>query len=520
MNKPLSKKELNFVIIFSLITVLITLMPVFYGYYNTPEGYKFMGLVASVGDANAYLDYMSQTTNRHFFFRNSYTSEDTRHLLIRPLFWVMGFFSIFLPSIFVWHLFRVMLGVVFLILAYHFISNFIKDVFSRRIAFLFIAVGSGFGYFATIINKLLGTNYGSTDLWVTESIPFLSLNGAPHFIFSYILIIGIMYYFYSGITKNKTKFIVYSALLAFILGFEHIYDMITVYLVVGTFILVLFFKEGKINYNYIKKSMLFCLISVPSFLYYASIFLFDPLYNEWTKQNVLLSPNLSNYVLGFGLVLLLALFYVFVIVMEKKYKNDTGLMFLSAWLVVNFLILYLPVSIQRRFVEGIFLPMAILAALGFLRIITILKFKNKLRIFAAILIVVLVLPSNAYRLSQLLELKYNPANIYSMPYFLENEEYEALLWLKRNTNPDDVILSEQTLSNYVPRVSGNIVYFGHWAQTINYKDKLEWFSKIDTSTIDNKELSKLGINFIMIRKTNINLKEVFHFENIRIYKIE
>ena len=60
---------------------------------------------------------------------------------------------------------------------------------------------------------------------------------------------------------------------------------------------------------------------------------------------------------------------------------------------------------------------------------------------------------------------------YTIPYFLDKSELEAMQWLEANTNRKDVVLSSYGVGNYIPRISGNKVFLGHWAQTIDFQDK-------------------------------------------------
>ncbi len=50
--------------------------------------------------------------------------------------------------------------------------------------------------------------------------------------------------------------------------------------------------------------------------------------------------------------------------------------------------------------------------------------------------------------------------------------YSGLLWLEKNTKPEDIVFSDITLGNLIPAYSGNMVYVGHSISTVNYQKKL------------------------------------------------
>lgn len=492
---PIEKKEWRFVLLIAILIPLLTLIPVIYGYASSPAGQQFMGLTFSVADQNTYFDYMSQASHGNFLFRNSYTSEPMPSLLIRPLYFVLGVISALIPSIIVYHGARILLGILFLILAYGFISLFTNDIFRRRLTFILIAIGSGIGYMTHAINALFHTNFLSIDAWVVEAIPFMSMNGPPHFILSYILLLGIMGLFYLGIRDHRTTFIVYAGLLGLLLGFEHIYDVVPVYLVLGAFVIILCIAERRMNWKHIKSLLTFYAISIPSSLYYVYVFGFNTSYKSWTAQNILLSPHISSYLLGFGFILLLALVeFIITLLNPKKALNDPLHTLIMVWFLLTFILLYAPVSFQSRFVEGLYIPMAILAGAGFMRIMKWIRLSKKGMITAALILCVLIIPSNILFFKNLLSPQTGAGSYYTAPAYLTASTYDALVWLHDHTNPNSVILSDENTGNYIPRISGNKVYVGHWAQTQNFPMKrANMVQACQTASIP----ADLGINYVV-----------------------
>ena len=78
------------------------------------------------------------------------------------------------------------------------------------------------------------------------------------------------------------------------------------------------------------------------------------------------------------------------------------------------------------------------------------------------------------------------------------------------------MFANHKLSNYIPRISGNRVYSGHWAQTIDFSKK---------NTLVNKSYAEelfpelFGVNYV-IWYENISVKEPAHHNSgIFIYEV-
>ncbi len=51
-----------------------------------------------------------------------------------------------------------------------------------------------------------------------------------------------------------------------------------------------------------------------------------------------------------------------------------------------------------------------------------------------------------------------------------------LAYLNDNAKPDDLVLANPRLANYLPSLSGARVYLGHWSETKDFRHKLGHFS--------------------------------------------
>lgn len=86
-------------------------------------------------------------------------------------------------------------------------------------------------------------------------------------------------------------------------------------------------------------------------------------------------------------------------------ERSVGELFVSGWLAVNVLIIYLPLNFQINLLSGIQVPLAVLATWGlyrhmmpWMRAAAPLKIHGLVR-FVPILFILLVIPTNVYLLS-------------------------------------------------------------------------------------------------------------------------
>jgi hypothetical protein len=262
-------------------------------------------------------------------------------------------------------------------------------------------------------------------------------------------------------------------------------------------------------------------------LYSVVLTTLDPLWSEVLAQfaNVeIYSPPPHHLPILLGFTFLLALFTLFRrnIASFKTLNNND--LFLTAWFASNFLLIYIPTDYQIHMLNGWQVPMAILATQGLFRYIipwleSSLARKGsstsyyrslfpKIRRLAAYGFVLLVLPTNIYLLAwRVLDLS---AHYY--PYYLYNEEVEALEWIEKQPGVDGVVLSSLTIGQYVPVFTGKHAFLAHWAQTVDFYGKGDMVREFyDPETGDGRRLEILqdyGVNYVFYGPAERQLGEV------------
>lgn len=438
--------------LYALVVVLM-LLPTIVGYASDKH---FSGLLHTT-DGNNFMSIMNQARDGHLLFTNMYTSEDVPYLNARPTYLLAGWASFILPNIIVYHLFRIAAAILLI----YFLEKLLGLYFKKKEllpVLLIVLFASGFGWFWKLITLFGFKQYGSIDLWVTDANNFLQLMAHPHMIVSLVLMVSASYYFLQWHKSGRMKPLMLSAVLLFALGFEHLFDVITLGLAF-CLVLVVDLYQIKLPFSRFKQLLVFAGIVIIPFIYTSLIFM-QPQYSAWNEQNTLDTPKLIHVISGYGLMFFCFVGFLFY---SKKWSPETR--FIIFWIVSVLILIYSPFNIQRRFLEGAHIPFGIITGLFLFRSL-------KLRPVLVYMILLLMLPTNAY----LYTLKFDADESRgSYPYgvmsYIENEEHEALLWLADNIEEGAVVYSTYGIGNYIPAYMNSRVYLGHWAQTINVEQK-------------------------------------------------
>ena len=529
-----SKKN---VIILSFISILIVsqLIPFL---SSKVESNIFMGIPFNVVDTNNYFSFMHQAKEGNLLFTNKFTSEKIPYIILQPVFLVMGWFTFLLPPIFVYFLFKFVFFIIFALLVYKLLELIAKKD-EMDISAIFVLFGSGIGYIFLLLSNLGFKRYGSIDYWLSESNS-IGLNIAPvHFIVSVCLMIVIVIFYYKFWQSKKISDMLVASFLTLLLGFIHLFDVITLIAAFAVYMLWRLIKKRDSFSDILKYNLIYGAVIALPFIYTYYLFAVNPLFKEWDAQNVLETPKFLHVLFGYFFPLVFAfVYFLYKATSRKKFEDFEIILF--GWMFSGLVLLYSPLNIQRRFIEGLNLPIMILGALGFLRVILpifvkkmqpFIKIKN-LKTIGIILALVLITPTSFYWLyktnanvSQNIEI-----GDYSVPFYLDKDELEALKWLKENSDGEEVVLSAYGIGNYIPRVSGNRVYLGHWAQTINFEKRkmnvIEFYSGDDTFRKGLLGANRIDYVYYGIEEKKIGsfkpdyMENAFENKKVTIYKIK
>jgi hypothetical protein len=285
----------------------------------------------------------------------------------------------------------------------------------------------------------------------------------------------------------------------------------------------LWWKNGKIEYRHLLSLSIIAVVQIPLLVYNFLVLNRDPFWSQFTAQNQTLSPPPIFYFWGFAPFWLFALFGIFRAFRER----NSSLLAMTAWVVGGFALAYLPVAIQRRFVLGITLPLAVLAIHGLSRLIKHIPLLLKRENLVYFSYILLASVSSIYlSLGLSLFMQTHPAEKF-YPRDLET----ALVWLaeRENAVPNDFVLADVSTSQLVAQRTQLKVYIGHEMETLQFEDKKLALELFYTGASPQNWLAQTEVRWVIYgpyeKKISSSfaagseLEMVYQNNSVRIYKV-
>jgi hypothetical protein len=426
---------------------------------------------------------------------------------------------------------------VFLIVSYLFISYFLKEK-ERKICFVLLLFSSGLGVWAYGFSKMFfGREILFPDFWVPEAVSFLTLYLNPLHILSIILLLLIFLLFLIFLEEKKLKYLLFGGLVFLFLSQIHPYTIPIVYSIIGSYLFFLFLMKRERFWPSLFYYLFLISFSLPSLFYWIFFTFLDNLNFERVSRaiEVSITPPFYQIIILFGIPFFLALFGFYTL-FKNNLIAEKRFVFLIIWPIIQSLLIYIPHLPQRRFIEGLQVPIIILATIGISFIYQSEKFKKIIllfqnKYFLAIFFLLFLFSSN-------LTVLFFDLYSYSLKTplsYLSQEKIEAINWLKENSKGEKIVLASYYTGNLIPPFAQTISYIAHGGSDTLYfqekEKKVEFFFK--TNDYDQEKIQFLKENkidflfFSEIEKEmgNFNpyeknyLEKVFENKEVTIFKV-
>ena len=422
--------------------------------------FVFGGFLLNPLDGNTYLAKMRLGWQGEWRFTLPYTSNPGQGTYLFLFYLFLGHLARFLSLSLslTLHLARLLGAAAMLLALYHFLVRILPEERWKLWAFALAALGSGMGW--------LGLLFGAftSDFWVAETYPFLSAYATPHFSLGLALLLILLTPWRArasgkGLSRAPIPFI-----LAFALAIAAPFGVVIALIVLAC---LLVWRIGSARGEWRAaifadpESLAFRFIGIlagggPLLVYDLWAARTHPVLAGWNAQNLTPSPPVWDLLLSLAPVILLALPGAWYAVRRKR----PGDRLLLAWAGLGLLLLYLPWGLQRRFMMGLFVPLAGLAAIGLEGWARRLGNRANL---AATIVFILALPTNVI---VLLAAQHGIQTRDPLLY-LSRGEAQALAWVSEHTPGDALILAAPDTGLFVPAHSGRRVIYGHPFETVN-----------------------------------------------------
>jgi hypothetical protein len=484
----ISKNEYRFVLIVGVLALAITSVPYVLGAALATEERVFGGFVYALEDCYSYLAKMRQGAEGAWLFHIAYTSEPHIGTLFFPFHLLLGKIAALLPGndltaqmVWVYHVARWVFGLGLLLTVYRFLAAFTERVAVRRVAWLMVTFGGGLGWLIVALGQSDWLGFSPLDFILPEGFTFLVLYAFPHIALGRTLLLwGILFLLrawnaepeISNLTSqiSRSRWGALTGLLWLLMGLIVPFYVPVAWAVMGAAWLVLCVRHRRVMWREMWSAAIPALISAPIVAYSLWVFSSDSVYEVWSSQNLILSPHPLHYLAAYGVPLLLAAFAV-----REAWCSEKPVWLALAWVGVVPFLVYLPFNLQRRLVEGVQVPLSLLAAWGLEQIsnsksqMTSSKLQmasGRQWLIVSVVLVALSLTNVMLVAGNALVLRWRSAPIYR-----DGVEIAALDWLGERIEADDVVLSSYETGNYLPARVWARVFVGHGPETVRFAEK-------------------------------------------------
>ncbi len=510
---PITPREWRKVLIWAAVLMALTTLPYIACAAASNSEWRFGGSVIGVTDGNSYLAKMRQGARGDWLFHIVYTSEPHEGALLflpyillgklAALFVAPGTPALVGAMVTVFHLARVGFGVLAIAMTYRFAAAYLRSPTARMAATIIITAGGGLGWFMQIAG--MGNLFDALplDFYVPESYTFLILYALPHMALARAaLLCGLLllmpsfprrasHAHPSGTSRRRSKeqwasvevrgrsprqikalpSVLLAGLCWAVMGLCVPFYVAVLYVILGVWGLGVWARARRFPWELFWRAVGGALVTLPLLLYTGYHFITNEVFAAWSTQNDLPAPHPLHYIFGYGVLAIPA-----VAGLRWAWRRGrTRDMLLIAWVSAAPVLVYLPITVQRRLAEGVFVPLGILAVAGLRGSVApwLAKKLHKPRKsawkIALSTTLLLVLPTSLLLLVGGTALSFVPKE----PAFHPTGEVAAMDWLAANTPRGAVVLSSFETGNYLPVRADVIAFLGLGPETVNAAAKQE-----------------------------------------------
>lgn len=458
----ISGLEWRWAAIWAIMGVILTSLPYLIVFWATPSELFYTGFLTNPQDGHSYLAKMRQGQRGEWRFHLPYTAEPHKGVYLYSYYLALGHLARRLgfdapdTLIWFWHAARAINGLILLLALYYTIAHWFHDIALRRFAFVLTALGSGLGWLVVLLEPLIWPL--TVDLWAPEGYVWYSLFANPHFPLGMALMLLTLVWSVTpwGARRARLGQLVRVGLGAAALGVVQPLGVINLGALLAAYSLLLWVQRRRPPWQELASGAAVALTGGPFVLYAYLLSVRHPIMALWTAQNQTPSPPPWDYALSYGIVLLLAAPGIWAALRRQRDSDWLSIL----WAATTGMLLYMPLSLQRRFMFAWIVPLGILAARGW----------DTLRRRAG-RGARLLRPTPVYAfaaLTPLLLISISVAGaLRGQPHlFLERDEKAALDWLAEQAPIDALVIAAPATGLYIPAWAGQRVIYGHDFETV------------------------------------------------------
>ncbi len=505
-------KDRVWIVFWSLCVFGVTLIPYLLGYAVQGNGWRFSGFVFGVEDGNSYIAKMLMGANGEWLFRTPYTSIPQTGVLSFLPYLLLGKLSSepgqHEQLLALFQGFR-LIGILLYCLSSHdFLKIFSKNQKIVRWGVVISTIGGGLGWLSLFGLKGTGYNGLPIDLYSPETFGFLSLFGLPHLAVSRALLVwGWVIFIRKLGSSTPWKNGVLIGIIWLIMGFFQPLSVLTAWAGLGGAWFVQYFVKIIQNQNLIQpwiskeirdgfiQALFACAISGFWVIYNVLLLTSNSFLKSWAEQNIIRSPSIIDYMIGFSL-LIIPIGFGMISIYKRKFTEG----YLAMGFVLLFpLLAYFPINLQRRLPDGIWLVLTGIALIGLGEMEK--RWRIGFQVFGALGILTSVFLVFGGIFS---------AKTASEPVFTTMEKIQAFASIEKDWDQPGkpVVLANYGISNDLPAWLYGSVLIGHGPESVNLKEMQMRVDDIlyatDIGSIQLEFLQSSGVDYLILENEMVS----------------
>jgi hypothetical protein len=455
-------------ILLGLAAVAWANLPYLTGYLVQSDDLTYSGFFIFEQDGFSYLAKMRQGAEGDWLFHLPYTTEPHQGVLLFVLYLVMGKAAclLHLPLAAAYHLTRLVGSGLLLAAGARFITSLAGTARWQLVSWALILFAGGAGWLISFVDP----QYVAFASVTPDAFVYSVLYGPPHTIIALALLLWVI----PGITPqlqapsgpaSRGRWLPLTAAVSLMSLARPEYMGVLLY-VLGTYWLALCLSRRCMLF---RSAAALAGITLPGTLYALYVLYIsqaNPAIAAWTAQNPFFTPPLSNLLVGIGPLMALSVLGVAC----GRWWEDEHLLLPAVWVANLPLLLYLPLSLNRRLIGGAQFPLALAA--GYWVDQHMLPWLGRIRWrwalagpAAVLLIIILVSYPVLFGLGAIGFVASRPGQL-----FLSSDERAGLEWLAQKRDRPVVLSAEQT-GNRIPAFSSALPVLGHAIETLHVEEK-------------------------------------------------
>ena len=446
--------------------LVATSAPYLVNFFSTPSGYDYTWIIPPYPDDSfGYAAWAQQAAHGAWLFKIKFTAIPHAPFLFHPFFLICGWLSaLFLCDVGIVFFAVKAIGVVlFFAVFYRYVDYLKLNTTTSVVATIMVGVSSGLGGLFALAGWTRMSMFPA-DLWMPEVSTYWSLLWNPLFPFSLSLFLLCIYWLDRGSGERIAADFWRSGIATGIMALIHPYS-VPFLLAFAAILTGVRCRIRSIEYfgRYIGSAL-------PFLIYLFWVSHSNRLASQHSVQGVMKSPHPVAYAIGFGLPLVLV---AVGLVVRGKLLLTRYWHFLL-WFLLSAALAFFPFWYQRKLVFGAHIALCMLAAIVFNSILSAIASRQLRRIVmiaSAIILLPLIAVTPAYLLyTQRREVRQNRDSA----YYISDAMMNALRALRKESKPDEVTIALYSTSRLIAAFAGNTVVWGHWAMSIDFKERQKW----------------------------------------------